>query len=76
MGVVRTMARDVVHRPLCYQGLDIPNLYTEQILARISTLLQYGPQVDDVKGSLIRFTAEAFRLELEIVGQICEVLAG
>jgi len=75
MGVVRTMARDVIHGLLCYQGLNIPNLYTKQMLARISTLLQYSPQADDVTGSLIRFMAEAFWLELRIVGQIFEVLA-
>jgi len=68
MGVVRTMARDVVHGPLCYQGLDILHLYTEQMLTRFSTLLQYGSQVEDVTGSLIRFTAEAFWLELGLVG--------
>jgi len=45
------------------------------MLARISTLLQYGPQADDVTGSLIRFTAEAFQLELGIVGQIFKVPA-
>jgi len=70
MGVVRTLARAAVHGPVRYQGLEIPNLYTEQIVARITTLLQYGPQVDDITGSLIRFTAEAFRLELGITGQL------
>jgi len=53
IGVVRTMARDVVHGPLCYQGLDIPNLYTEQMLTRLTTLLQYGQQEDNITGSLI-----------------------
>jgi len=43
MGMVRTMAREVVHGPLLYQGLDILHLYTEQMLARLSMLLQYGP---------------------------------
>jgi len=75
MGVVRTLARAVVHGPVRYQGLEIPNLYTEQMVARITTLLQYGPHGDDVTGSLLRFNAEAFRLELGIMGQVFEAPA-
>jgi len=55
----------VVHGPLHYQGLDIPNLYTEQMIAQLTTLLQYGSQEEDVTGYLIRYTVEAFRLERE-----------
>jgi len=53
MGIVRMMAQAVVHGPLCYHGLDIPNLYTEQLLACLQALLQYSPQAEDVTGSLI-----------------------
>jgi len=53
MGVVRMAARAAVHGPLRYQGLDIPNLYTEQMVARITMLLQYGPNAEDITGSLI-----------------------
>jgi len=70
MGIVWMMARVVVHGPLCYQGLDLPNLYMEQCIARLQTLLQYGLQAKDVTGSLIRYMAEAFRLELGIMGQV------
>jgi len=60
MGIVRTMAQVVVHGPLCYQGLDIPNLYMEQLLAQLQALLQYSQQAKDVTGSLICYMAEAF----------------
>jgi len=53
MGVVRTLARAVVHGPVRYQGLEVPNLYTEQMVVRITTLLQYGPHDDDVTGSML-----------------------
>jgi len=75
MGIVRTMARAVVHGPLRFQGLDIPNLYTEQLIARLQTLLQYGSQPEDVTGSMIRYTAEAFRLELGVAGELFEAPA-
>jgi len=61
-----------VHGPLCYQGLDVPNLYTEQTTARLQALLQYGPQADDLMGSLIRYTAEAFQMEAGVTGLIFE----
>ncbi len=38
-GVVRTFPRALAHNPLQYGGLDIPNLYTEQIIAHITTIL-------------------------------------
>jgi len=53
MGVVQTMAQVVVHGPLMYQGLDIPSLYMEQLVAQIMALLQYGSQLEDVMGRLI-----------------------
>jgi len=75
MGVVRTMVQEVVHGPWHYQGLEVPNLYTEQTIAQLSTLLQYRPQEDDVTGSLIQYTAEAFQLEAGISSQLFEVPA-
>jgi len=62
----------VVHGPLCYQGLNIPNLYTEQIIAWLQALLQYGPQAEDVMGSLLHYTAEVFQMEVGMTGPIFE----
>jgi len=75
MGVVRMAARAAVHGPLRYQGLDIPNLYTEQMVACITTLLRYGLNAEDITGSLIRFNAEALRSELGMTGQVFEAPA-
>jgi len=44
----------------------------EQMVACITTLLQYGPNSEDITGSLIRFNAEALRLELGMTGQVFE----
>jgi len=38
-GVIRTFPRALAHGPLEYGGLDIPNLFTEQIIAHVSTIL-------------------------------------
>jgi len=43
----------VIHGPITYQGLNIPNLYVKQLITHILTLLQYGPQVADPTGTLI-----------------------
>jgi len=55
---------------LQYQGLDLPNLYTRQMVACVTTLMQYGPHEEDVMDSLIRFTTEAFHLKLKVTGQV------
>jgi len=39
MGINRHFPRAVAHGPRSHQGLDIPNLFTEQLIAHISTLL-------------------------------------
>jgi len=74
MGIVQMMARTVVHGPLQYRGLDIPNLYMEQLIACLQTLLQYGPQPEDVTDSLIQYMAEAFRLKMGVAGEVINAL--
>ena len=41
-GVARNFPRAVVHGPLRYQGLQVPNLYTNQGIAHIQQLLTFG----------------------------------
>jgi len=53
LGVNRNFPQAVVHGPITYQGLNIPNLYVEQLITHILTLLQYGPHVADPTGTLI-----------------------
>jgi len=59
MGVVQILAWVVVPGPLWFQGLNIPNLYMEQLITRLQALLQYRLQLEDVTGRMIRYTAEA-----------------
>jgi len=45
----------------------------EQTIARLQALLQYGPQMEDVMGSLIWYTAEAFQMEVGVTKPIFKV---
>jgi len=45
------------------------------MVACITTLLQYGPNTDNVMGNMIRFNAEAFRMELGVTGQVFDAPA-
>ncbi len=69
-GVIRTFPRALAYGPLQYGGLEIPNLYTEQIIAHITTILRYGSHRDDLTGSLMHATAESMRLELGYNGEL------
>ncbi len=50
----RNFPRAVAHGPVTYQGLNLLNLHTEQLIAHILTVLKYGNLPDDPTGSLIR----------------------
>jgi len=45
-GFVRTFPRAIMHGPLQWGGLNIPNLYMEQLIAHVHTLLKFGGQLE------------------------------
>jgi len=69
-GVIHTFPRALVHGPLQYGGLDIPNLFTEQVIAHIHTILRYGPEKSDPMGHLLHTTGKAMRLEVGYSGEL------
>jgi len=69
MGINRHFPQVVAYRPCSHQGLDIPNLFTEQLIAHIVTLLHFGPQLNDPTGHLLHLNVEDFRLEAGLSGQ-------
>ncbi len=73
MGINRHFPRAVAHRPLKFQGLNLPNLYTEQLITHMVTLLQYGVHHDDPTGQLLRANREAMRLEAGLNGQLFQI---
>jgi len=68
MGINQHFPQAVVHGPQSHQGLEIPNLFMEQICAHIMTLLRFGSQHQDPTGHLIHINAEAFLLEAGLAG--------
>jgi len=66
------MPQAIVHGPLTLVGLNVPNLYTEQLITQLTMLLQYGPQLENMMGVLIRVTAEAMKLEMGLAGELLE----
>jgi len=50
---VRTFLHALAHGPLQFCGANIPNLFTEQTLAHIHTLLKYSNLPQDLMGFLL-----------------------
>jgi len=69
-GVVRTFPHVLVHGPLDYGGLDIPHLFTKQMIAHVTTILRYGPDHQDPTGLLLHATGKAMRLEVGYKGEL------
>jgi len=69
-GVVRTYPRALVHGLLQYGGLDIPHLFTEQLLAHVHTILWFGPHQEDPTGFLLHAMGEAMQLEVGYSGKL------
>jgi len=65
---IRSFPRAIVHSPWQWGGLNIPNLYTEQVIAHVHTILKFGRQLGDITGSLIQASWEALILEASLAG--------
>jgi len=53
LGVNRNFPRSIAHGPVTYQGLNLPNLHSEQMISHILMVLKYGNQRDDPTGALL-----------------------
>jgi len=72
-GIVHTYPRSLVYGPLQYgAGLDISQLYMEQIIAHIHSILWYGTCQDDPMGYLWLASGEAMQLEMGYGGKLLE----
>ena len=59
IGVVKTISRQVVYGPVCFQGLGIPHLYDTQTIYHVMKLLDYYASTDDMNNVLFHGTLEA-----------------
>ncbi len=69
---IQTFPHALIHGPLKFCGINIPNLFTEQTLAYIHTLLKFSNQPQDLTSFLLRASGKIMRLELGITGQLFE----
>jgi len=72
-GFNRNFPRDLAHGPTEYGGIDIPHLFTEQIIAHVTMVLRYGPEPKDPTGVLLHAMGEAMRLEAVYNGELLEI---
>jgi hypothetical protein len=69
-GFMRYFPRALLHAPVAVGGLNIPNLYTEQGIGHIIRLIHYSQSRNHSTGKLLRFTCEAFKLQMGCNGNI------
>jgi hypothetical protein len=69
-GFMRSFPRALMHAPLAVGGLNVPNLYTEQGIGHITRLIRYSQSRHHSTGKLLRFTCEAFKLQMGCNGNI------
>jgi len=74
MGINRNFPRVVAHSPIAYQGLNLPNLFMEQLILHICTLVKYGSYPNNITGNLIRANAELLQLETGMCGPLFQIL--
>jgi len=72
VGITCTFSRAIVHGLWQWGRLNIPNLFTEQIVTHIHTMMKYGGQVTDTTGSLLWAAYKNFRLESGLSSQIAD----
>jgi hypothetical protein len=68
-GVVRTFPLALVHGPLCFQGLNVPHLYTSQGTVQILNAIRYSIS-DSIPGHLSKCSAEHLKLEIGCNGPL------
>jgi len=73
-GVVCTFPQALAHGPLEYDRLDIPQLFTEQLIVHVITILCYGPDKNDPTGSLLHATGMSMQLKVGYNGELLAAL--
>jgi len=69
-GIIQTYPWALAHGPTEYGGLEIPHLFTEQLLAHMHTMLRYGQDKEDPTAFLLHATGEAMWLEMGYSGEL------
>jgi len=72
-GFICTFPNALAHGPLKFCGVNMPNLFTEQTLMHIHTILKFSNQPQDLTSFLLWATGKTMQLELGLRGQLFEV---
>jgi len=73
MEVNQNFPQAVAHSQLAYQGLNKPNLITEQMISHVQTLVKYGAHVDNPMGILLQACCELLQLETGFGGPLFQI---
>jgi len=69
-GIIRLFPRALVHGPWRWGGLNDPNLYMEQLVTHLHTILKFGGQLHDMMGNLLQASYKALQLESSLSGNV------
>jgi len=73
-GCYQNFTRAVTHGPLDYQGLNLPNLFTEELILHITTLVKFGNHPHNQTGYLLWANCKLLRLETGMRGPLFQIL--
>jgi len=73
-GFVRSFSKAIVHSPWQWGRLNIPNLYMEQLISHVHTVLKFGGSLEEITSSLLQASWEALQLEAGLAGNISTFL--
>jgi len=71
-GLTQTFPRAMVHGLWQWGGLNIPNLFMEQTMKHIHTMLKFGGNMMDMTGFLLQASCKAFQLKAGLSGPILD----
>jgi len=63
----------VAHGPLAYQGLNLPNLHTEQLISHVTTLLKYGSQHGNLASIFLCMSCNLLCLEAGVSSLLFQI---
>jgi hypothetical protein len=72
-GVMRSFPRALLHGPIQYGGLNIPDLYVEQGIQHITRLIRYSQSRKHSTAILLRHSCEHFKVQMGCNGYIFSI---
>jgi len=60
----------ITHGSWQWGRLNLPNLYSKQVILHVHMILKFGGNLEDITGSLIQASWEALQMEAGLSGEI------